>query len=60
MDTEAATGALKINGGAIGVSCWLLTPQVNQKTMKALLCTLNLAPSTAIKVELVLDDNLEA
>ena len=55
MDTEAATGALRINGGAIGVSCWLLTPQVNQDTLRAVLYTLNLGQSTAIKVELVLD-----
>ena len=54
-DVESATGALQINGGAVGVSFWLDTPNVNLNSPSALLFTLNFGKSVSIKVELLLD-----
>ena len=55
IDAETANSALLINGGAIGVSSWLLTPEVNPDTLCAVLLTLNLGHSWAIQIEMVLD-----
>ena len=55
IDAETANSALQINGGAIGVSSWLLTPEMNLETLRSVLLTLNLGHSWAIQIELVLD-----
>lgn len=40
MDEKAGQNALQINGGAIGVSSWLLTPEVNPSTDSATIVNL--------------------
>lgn len=55
MDMAEDQNTLQINGGAIGVSSWLLTPEINSQTLKGLIVKLNIGRSMMIVIELNLD-----
>ena len=55
MDKKVGQTALKIDGGAIGVSSWLLTPEVHLETHAGMLVCLNLSHGLKITIDILLD-----
>ena len=55
MNKKVASDALHINGGAIGISYWLLTPEMPPESMTAMLVNIKLGRYHMITIELLLD-----
>ena len=55
MNKKVASDALHINGGAIGISYWLLTPELPPESMIVMLVNIKVGRYHMITIELLLD-----
>ena len=53
MDKKVGQSALQVDGGAIGVSSWLLTPELNPDTNSGTIVSLNLGRGLKITIEIL-------
>lgn len=60
MEKQDGLDALKINGSAIGVSSWLLAPEVASDTLSAQLLSFRLSGNLTITIELLLEQKSSA